>query len=274
MLGCRRHRRSGLAAMAALDPIRGKAPGGAVGTRVGGGAGRPRGAGAAEGELPPARARGRGSSIAPVGGAPVGRPDRAPGGRRRRRRTSRHRRRSVRSGRIRRATTTGCPRPTSSPVAARIVREVGALWRGARRSDKRLATLSIDTVIRFTSPADRAAFTDDLARARHDARRPRTTMTRAPRGRPHRLIVAPYPAPDERRRLKRRSSCRSRRMATGKRWIEMEFVVPGTPEQVWQAVATGPGNTAWFTRATDRGARGRARSGSTSAPMRSCQRVK
>ena len=82
-------------------------------------------------------------------------------------------------------------------VAARIVREVGALWRGARRSDKRLATLSIDTVIRFASPADRAAFTDDLARAvamlaarYHDER--------APRGRPHRLIVASYPAPEER----------------------------------------------------------------------------
>jgi len=37
---------------------------------------------------------------------------------------------------------------------------------------------------------------------------------------------------------------------TGKRWVEMEFVTPGTPEQVWQAMATGPGNTAWFTRAT------------------------
>ena len=36
----------------------------------------------------------------------------------------------------------------------------------------------------------------------------------------------------------------------GKRWIEMEFIVPGTPEQVWQAVATGPGTTSWFTRAT------------------------
>jgi uncharacterized protein YndB with AHSA1/START domain len=37
--------------------------------------------------------------------------------------------------------------------------------------------------------------------------------------------------------------------ATGKRWVEMEFLVPGTPEQVWQAMATGPGNSAWFTRA-------------------------
>lgn len=34
----------------------------------------------------------------------------------------------------------------------------------------------------------------------------------------------------------------------GKRWVEMELVVPGTPEQVWHAVATGPGYTAWFAR--------------------------
>ena len=37
---------------------------------------------------------------------------------------------------------------------------------------------------------------------------------------------------------------------SGKRWVEMEFLAPGTPEEVWQAMATGPGNAAWFTRAT------------------------
>lgn len=37
---------------------------------------------------------------------------------------------------------------------------------------------------------------------------------------------------------------------TGKRWVEMEVLVPGTPEQVWQAMATGDGNAAWFTKAT------------------------
>lgn len=36
---------------------------------------------------------------------------------------------------------------------------------------------------------------------------------------------------------------------TGKRWVEIAFTVPGTPEQVWQAMATGPGYAAWFTRA-------------------------
>jgi uncharacterized protein YndB with AHSA1/START domain len=35
---------------------------------------------------------------------------------------------------------------------------------------------------------------------------------------------------------------------TGKRWVEMELLVPGTPEQVWQAMATGPGNAAWFVK--------------------------
>lgn len=33
----------------------------------------------------------------------------------------------------------------------------------------------------------------------------------------------------------------------GRRWVEMEFLVPGTPEQVWHAIATGPGMSAWFT---------------------------
>lgn len=79
-------------------------------------------------------------------------------------------------------------------VAARVVREVGALWRAARTNDRRLATLSIDTVICFRSPEDRTAFTNDLANAvtalaghYHDAS--------APGARPHRLVIASYPAP-------------------------------------------------------------------------------
>lgn len=35
---------------------------------------------------------------------------------------------------------------------------------------------------------------------------------------------------------------------SGKRFVEMEILVPGTPEAVWQAMATGPGNSAWFTK--------------------------
>lgn len=83
-------------------------------------------------------------------------------------------------------------------LAARTVREAGALWREAVRRKKRLATLSIDTDIRFRSAADRAAFTDDLANAisrlvakYHDEH--------SPGGRPHRLVIASYPAPTQAR---------------------------------------------------------------------------
>jgi DNA-binding transcriptional ArsR family regulator len=84
-------------------------------------------------------------------------------------------------------------------LAARIVREVSVLWRGARQADKRLATLSLDTVIRFRSPADRAAFTRDLTEA-ITALTARYHDDMAPRGRPHRLVIASYPAPDEAKR--------------------------------------------------------------------------
>jgi len=83
-------------------------------------------------------------------------------------------------------------------LAARIVREVGELWRRARRSNQRLATLSIDTVIHFRSPAERAAFTAELTNtiaslcARyHDEG--------ASGARPHRLVIASYPAPRDAR---------------------------------------------------------------------------
>jgi len=39
-----------------------------------------------------------------------------------------------------------------------------------------------------------------------------------------------------------------RKDGTGNRWVEMELLVPGTPEQVWKAMATGPGMAAWFVK--------------------------
>lgn len=36
------------------------------------------------------------------------------------------------------------------------------------------------------------------------------------------------------------------RPADGTRAIELEIEVPGTPEQVWQAIATGPGISSWY----------------------------
>ena len=79
-------------------------------------------------------------------------------------------------------------------LAARIVREVNDLLGRARQIDKRLPTLSLDTVIRFRSAADRAAFSSDLAAAvtnlvsrYHDES--------APGGRAHRLVIVAHPLP-------------------------------------------------------------------------------
>jgi DNA-binding transcriptional ArsR family regulator len=81
-------------------------------------------------------------------------------------------------------------------LAARIVREVGALLRRATEADKRLATLSLDTEVRFRSAADRAAFSRELTDAvtklvarYHDES--------APGGRAHRLVVMAHPLPHE-----------------------------------------------------------------------------
>jgi uncharacterized protein YndB with AHSA1/START domain len=39
-----------------------------------------------------------------------------------------------------------------------------------------------------------------------------------------------------------------KREASGRRSVEMELEVQGTPEQVWEAIATGPGISSWFVR--------------------------
>jgi DNA-binding transcriptional ArsR family regulator len=77
-------------------------------------------------------------------------------------------------------------------LAARAVREVGELVRAAFASGQRLATLSIDTEIRFRSAAERAAFSQELtvsiaelAARYHDAT--------AAGGRLHRLVVLAHP---------------------------------------------------------------------------------
>lgn len=81
-------------------------------------------------------------------------------------------------------------------VAARAVREVGALAGRARQQDKRLATLSLDTTITFRSAADRAEFARELSDA-VVALAARYHDEGNPRGRPHRVVVAAYPAPND-----------------------------------------------------------------------------
>src|SRR6201989_2711608 len=81
-------------------------------------------------------------------------------------------------------------------LGARVVREVGDLVRRAKDIGKRLATLAVDTEVRFRSPTDRAAFSSELAEAvtklvakYHDAS--------APGGRAHRLVVVAHPLPQK-----------------------------------------------------------------------------
>ena len=76
-------------------------------------------------------------------------------------------------------------------LGARIVRDVGDLVRRAKETGKRLATLAIDTEIRFRSATDRAAFSNELTEAitklvskYHDAS--------SPGGRAHRLVVVAH----------------------------------------------------------------------------------
>jgi DNA-binding transcriptional ArsR family regulator len=80
-------------------------------------------------------------------------------------------------------------------LAARVVREMGELWRRARRSGKRLATLSIDTDLCFASPGARAAFSRDLAGAITELAA-RYHEPSAPGARRHRLVVLAHPAPE------------------------------------------------------------------------------
>jgi hypothetical protein len=80
-------------------------------------------------------------------------------------------------------------------LAARVIREISALIHGAREARKHLATMSIDTVIRFRSAPDRAAFTAELIEAinklvakYHDED--------AVGGRKHRLLLMAHPVVD------------------------------------------------------------------------------
>ena len=78
-------------------------------------------------------------------------------------------------------------------LAGRVVREVGGLARRADAAGKRLPTMAIDTEIRFRSAEDRAAFADELTAALLDL----AARYHHDDGRPHRLVVAAHPKPEE-----------------------------------------------------------------------------
>ncbi|MBB5081545.1 ArsR/SmtB family transcription factor [Nonomuraea endophytica] len=98
------------------------------------------------------------------------------------------------------------PDPAQSPdrlsarwllaLAARLVRDVGALITGSARAGKRVATFALDGEVRFATPAARAAFAEELTQAV-------TTLVskyhdeEAESGRDHRIVVAVHPSTRE-----------------------------------------------------------------------------
>ncbi len=84
-------------------------------------------------------------------------------------------------------------------LASRVVREVSDLTRRAREADKPLATLAIDTDIRFASGADRADFTRDLT-SMVTALAARYHDEHAPNGRWHRVVTLAHQRPPTHRR--------------------------------------------------------------------------
>ncbi|HZH97674.1 MAG TPA: helix-turn-helix domain-containing protein [Fimbriimonadaceae bacterium] len=81
-------------------------------------------------------------------------------------------------------------------LGARVVQEVSDLLRRAREAEKHLATLSIDAEIRFRSPEERAAFSQDLTQAVNSLAA-RYHYANSPGGRAHRLVVLAHPLPQE-----------------------------------------------------------------------------
>lgn len=78
-------------------------------------------------------------------------------------------------------------------VAARLVRDVGALITGSRKAGKPVATFAIDGEVRFASAAERSAFAEELSAAITDLVAKYHTDA-ATGGRSHRMVVAVHPS--------------------------------------------------------------------------------
>jgi DNA-binding transcriptional ArsR family regulator len=82
-------------------------------------------------------------------------------------------------------------------VAARVVRDVGAMVGAAEQQRKRLPTLCLDADVRFASAADRDAFATELTACVHDLVR-RYHDDSVPGGRWYRVAALSHPRPAER----------------------------------------------------------------------------
>lgn len=80
-------------------------------------------------------------------------------------------------------------------LAAKLVRDVGALVTGASRAGKKLATYGMEAEVRFATADDRAAFAEELTAAvAHLVGKYHDESAEA--GRVHRLVVAVHPDAD------------------------------------------------------------------------------
>ena len=77
-------------------------------------------------------------------------------------------------------------------LAARVVREVSKLLHLSDEAGKHLATLSIDSEIRFRSAAERAEFSRELTETMTSLAA-RYHDESAPAGRPHRVVIVAHP---------------------------------------------------------------------------------
>ncbi|MFG2646221.1 ArsR/SmtB family transcription factor [Streptomyces sp. NPDC048436] len=79
-------------------------------------------------------------------------------------------------------------------VAARLVRDVGALITGAAKARQGLATYALDGEVRFASAADRAAFIAELTDGVGNLISKYGAEAGAEGGRDHRVVVAVHPS--------------------------------------------------------------------------------
>jgi DNA-binding transcriptional ArsR family regulator len=100
--------------------------------------------------------------------------------------------------------------------AQRVIGDMVAVLRQAARARKRVATLTLDADLRFTSAAQRRAFTEALQQAVEDVVAKHAAPARLPdggaaTGRPFRLMLACHPAPKETTRETTRETKRGER---------------------------------------------------------------
>ena len=119
-------------------------------------------------------------------------------------------------------------------LAARLVRETGALIDGAARAGKPLATFGLDAEVRFAKPptaprswaSSRTRLAGIISKYQTDT------------GRPHRLIVAVHPCITE----DADPPAEEQHYMTHPFEVRNEFTVDATPEEVWDGDHLGAGS--------------------------------